>query len=78
MGRIPESNKNELYIDLGNYQSIGFSELIDEIKNHFKIEGDFDIDDFKISPEYHQVDCFGYDRYDPSDYSNFLCITKIT
>ena len=31
--------------------------------------------EISISAEYIQIDCIGYDRYDPTDYANFLRIT---
>lgn len=30
-----------------------------------------------ISTEYIHTSCLGYDEYDPSDYSNYLCISRV-
>ena len=36
------------------------------------------MNEIKMSAEYIHTHCLGYDRYDPSDYTNFLVIEKIT
>lgn len=67
----PVNDENVLYLFFG----CPVSELIAKIKEHFG--DDANLDNFNISPEYIHTSCLSYDRYDPSDYQNFLVITRI-
>ena len=49
--------------------------LSDIINQAFaKWGNDLDFDKLIIEPQYIHTDCLGYDRYDPGDYTNYLCI----
>ena len=69
----PDNTANTLYIR-ANYQTVEFSDLIEQIKNHFG--EDSKLEDFSIGAEHIQTDCLGYDRYDSCDWENFLIIER--
>lgn len=65
----PENTPEELYIG-GQYD---LDEILCFAKAHFGEH--YGLGDFVVTPEYHQVRCFGHDQYDGSDYTCFLSIT---
>ncbi len=67
----PDDTATELYID-GDY-GYDLEYLLEQIKNHF---GDCDMSKYRISAEYIHTSCLTYDRYDSSDYTKFIKITK--
>lgn len=67
----PNDTVNDLWI----WGEMDMEELMQSITDYFG--EDAKLSDFKITPEYIQTSCIGYDLYDPSDYSNFLHITRI-
>jgi len=67
----PDDTENEIYIeDTGN---ISLQDIIDIINKEW---GDVNIDDIYIGSEKIHTYCITYDLYDPSDYTNFITITK--
>ncbi len=69
----PDDDKDTLYIEAGS--GCSFEYIRDRMLENF---GEFmEMEDYSISSEYIHTDCLGYDRYDPGDYTNFLCITRI-
>jgi hypothetical protein len=66
--KFPENTKNKLHI----MSPKTLLEVNDSILEHF---GELN-NDFEISSEEIQIDCFGYDAYDPSDYANFIIIER--
>lgn len=67
----PDNTDTQLYL----ISYIGLDQLVERVGEHF---GTTDLSEFTIEAEHIHVDCLGYDRYDPSDYRNYLVITKIT
>lgn len=71
---IPKNNENTLYINCGSYWTHDFSLIMDYFYNHFGESSKFE--DFLIGSEHIHTRCIGYDRYDPSDYDNYIIITR--
>lgn len=67
----PDNTPTCLYVNHGSAYSL--RDLLDDVHNHFGPNVDFDA--LLISSEHIQTDCLGYDRYDSSDYTNYLVIT---
>ena len=67
----PENTQNVLYV----YSNGGYSldDLIDAAKHYFS--PDVDIADIVITSEYIHTRCIDYDRYDASDYDNYVVMT---
>ena len=73
--KLPENTANKLYIQLNySWEPISFTELYEKIYEHFG--KDIDMSKLTISPQHIQIDCFGYDRYDSGDWSDFLVIER--
>lgn len=70
--RLPENTDTRLYIP--DFEAKTLQDVLDEITKHF---GDCDLNDLEIESENIQIACFGYDLYDPLDWSRYLVITKI-
>lgn len=72
----PENTETTLYIYcgmMGTYQQ-NFGFLLEAAKRHF---GDnIDFFDLEITAEYIHTRCLTYDLYDPSDYDNYIVITR--
>lgn len=68
----PDDDRNNLYIEGDSNLSV----IISRIKNHFG--EDSKLEDFMISAEYIHTDCLTYDGHDPSDWTNFLHIQRIS
>jgi hypothetical protein len=71
--RMPVSDEKTLYVETFCMTSI--KEVIERIQDHFGVES-VDFEEFTISAEHIQVDCFGYDLYDRGDYEDFIVITR--
>lgn len=69
----PDNTLSEMYI-LGS-DGYSLKDILDKAKEHF---GECNLDELEITAEHIHTDCLYYDRYDSSDYTNFLKITKIT
>jgi hypothetical protein len=69
--RMPENTKDTLYI--AEYENLSLMELLTKIREYWPDES---FDNLDIQGEHIQVDCFGYDLYDSSDYMNFIVVTK--
>ena len=67
----PDNTENILYIP--SNLSVSFFELQVLIADHF---GTDNIDDFTVEAEHIHTSCLGYDRYEYSDHTNFLVITR--
>lgn len=71
MPSSPTSNKNELYILVGNYGTIPLTDLLQQAIDHF---GPCELADLTISPEWWQVTgCSCHPEY--SDHENYICVT---
>ena len=68
----PDNTETELYI-----ANCGMTLLyiIDAAKEHFGT--DIDLDSLEIEAKKIHTSCITYDLYDPSDYTDFIVITKI-
>ena len=66
----PDDTDTKIYLPSSDYQYLG--SIIKKIKD--KWGDDANLDDFVISAEYIHTECLYYDRYDPSDYENFIVI----
>lgn len=71
----PDNDENFLYIPCYG-DSFSFSEIYDRIREHFKIP--FDPLKFTISCDKIHTNAIYYDLHDPSDYTNYLIIERIT
>lgn len=73
-GRIkefwPDNDDKTMYLT-GEYSLACILELIKE-----KWGEEVDMDKIHINSEYIHTNALGYDRYDPSDYTEFTVITK--
>lgn len=67
----PDDTENDLWV----WGELDMDELMQSINDHFG--DDVKLRELKITSEYIQTSCIGYDLYDPSDYTNFLHITRI-
>ena len=65
----PDDSENQFYLPYGTCMS----DILEKISSKFGPT--VSMDDIEIAPEYIHTSCLGYDRYDSSDYTNFLCIT---
>lgn len=66
----PDNDDKTMYLT-GEYSLSCILELIKE-----KWGEDVDMDKIHINSEYIQTNALGYDRYDPSDYTEFTVISK--
>lgn len=69
----PDNTETEYYRYSTGGDSI--SDIIEYACNHFGCTKEFLMDNCTIEADYIHTDCLGYDRYDSSDYSNFIKIT---
>lgn len=67
----PDDGANWFYTG----SSTSMQDILDAACKRFSITPEEALARIEIEAEYHHVDCLGYDRYDPSDYQNFLKIT---
>lgn len=67
----PDDTEECFYIE----GSATFSEIKERAEDYWRASGGFK--DLQIEPEYIHTRCLTYDRYDPMDYDNYLCITRI-
>ena len=66
----PDNDENTLYVDP---RGMNLKELLEQISKHF---GNISLSELSITAEHIQTDCIGYDKYDSSDYTTYLCIQK--
>lgn len=69
----PDDTETEFYLNSDDYNWT-LDEIIQQITR--KWEG-ATLSDVSIEAKHIHTDCLGFDRYDPTDYTNFLCIKKI-
>lgn len=69
---LPQDTNNKIYIEDCEIQTI--NDLV--CKAQEKWGEEIDISSVRIDHEHIQVQCFGYDQYDPSDYKNYFVLTK--
>ena len=71
----PDDTDTEFYLDCGMFGggSYSLASLIQKARE--KWGEDISLEDIEITPEYIHTDCLGYDRYDPTDYTNYLRIS---
>lgn len=67
----PVSDKNQLYIEIGNYGTIQMDSILRQACEHF---GACTPEEVTISPEYIKVDGCSCCN-DMSDYEMYLCVT---
>jgi len=65
----PDNTDTELYFA----DSVTLSEIMETIKEKWP---DCNLDSIVISSEYIHTDCLTYDLYDPSDYTEFVVVTR--
>lgn len=65
----PDDTPTEFYID-AHYNAQRLGTIIEMAKK--KWGNDIDLDELKIEPEHIHTEALGYDRYDSSDYTNYL------
>lgn len=68
----PDDDDNTMYVETTSSASILY--LLDRIKEKWP---DAEPDELNIMAEYIHTHCLYYDRYDATDYTNFLVIRKI-
>jgi len=68
----PDNTTTEMYL-MGCY-SPSLKDIIEKAMEHF---GECSLEELEITPEHIHTDCLYYDRYESSDYTNFIKITKI-
>ena len=73
MSYEPDDGENYFYLIQGCGWSI--SDIIDEARKRWGVS--LSLDDIKIEGEDIHTDCLGYDCYDSSDWTMYLCITRI-
>lgn len=68
----PDDTEDTFYIDT-NF----FAPALDDIlgRAYEKWGSDINISYLKIEAKYIHTECLGYDRYDPSDYTNYLVVS---
>ncbi|QIG65933.1 hypothetical protein phiOC_p291 [Ochrobactrum phage vB_OspM_OC] len=66
--KYPDDGENHFYLRFDT----SLPSIIEKCKE--KWGDDIDLDLINISSEYHQIDCFGHDLYDPSDYASFVVV----
>lgn len=64
----PDNTDTEIYIS----SETGLSEILEMCKEKW---GEINFCDITISAEHIHTQCLGYDRYDSSDYTDFIKIT---
>lgn len=69
----PDNDENTLYIE-AHYSSISLVEIADKAREHFG--ADLSLSEINIEAEHIHTDCLSYDRYDATDYTNYLKITR--
>lgn len=65
---MPPDTPDTMYLCSRGYN---LQDLLESIQEKWP---EITFDEVSISAEHHQVKCFGYDLYDPSDYLNFVVI----
>ena len=68
----PDDTETEFYMP---YFGCGYSfqEIMQKAEKHWP---GCKMDELEIHLEYIHTDCLGYDQYDPSDYTQYLRITR--
>ncbi len=69
----PKNTPDTLYIH-ASHSEIAFSDLMEQIMDHFGQE--IDVTTLTFEPEYIHTRCIGYDLHDSGDYDNYLVIRK--
>ena len=67
----PDDDSENIFIESDYVPS-----LADIIKRATEKWPGIQFDEIDISAEYTHTDCLGYDKYDPSDYTNYIRITR--
>jgi hypothetical protein len=70
--QLPEDTENKIYVEDWGTESL--NDLI--CKAQEKWGEEVDIGSISIEHEHLQVQCFGYDQYDPEDYKNYFVLRK--
>lgn len=65
----PDDTDTELYFS----DSISLSDILDTVKDKWP---ETDFDDIEIGSEYIHTDHLKYDLYDPSDYTEFVVVSR--
>jgi len=68
----PDDDTNTIYITSDSSPSL--ADIIEQARD--KWGADVSLDDIEITSEKIHTHCLGYDLYDPSDYTDFIIITK--
>lgn len=69
----PKDDEETIYIE-SEFSTTPLSELLEKIKEKW---GEVDFSKIHIYSEHRHVEHIGYDRYDPSDYTNYIVITRL-
>ena len=71
----PDDDENTIYLE--DCRWITLFDIIYIVRSKWPELSDLDsLDSINISAENIHTDCLGYDLHDPSDYTNFIVITK--
>jgi hypothetical protein len=70
--RLPKDTDDKIYIWV--YDIYTLNDIL--IKCQEKWGEDVCMDSLLIEPEHIQVQCFGYDQYDPSDWRDYFVVTR--
>lgn len=70
--RLPENTPTVLYIEDIGYTINSLFALAQE-----KWGDEIGLEEIEVGYEHIQVKCFGYDQYDPTDYTNYFVLTKV-
>lgn len=68
----PDDDKDTLHLQ--SFGGLSFDYIKEKMQQHFG--ACMEMEDFSIDADRIHTDCIGYDLYDPSDYTNFLIITR--
>lgn len=64
----PDDTENSFYIE----SSASIQDILDRARRTWP---QADLNNIRIEAQHIHTDCLGYDQYDSSDYTNFLCIS---
>lgn len=67
----PDDTETEMYIS-SDWTDVSLSQILEEAQEKWP---GCNLSQLSIRAEHMQTTCLGYDRYDPTDYTNFLRIT---
>ena len=73
----PDDDKNTIYLE--SDRSFTLADIIYMVQSKWPDLSDFDsldLDSINISAESIHTDCLGYDLHVPTDYTNFIVITR--